>query len=213
MSSRVLHTIQQHAQEGARLRTAFFEEQAGHIQECAFAMALAIAKGHKILLCGNGGSAADAQHLAGEFVNRFLVDRPPLPAIALCANTSNLTAIANDFSFEQIFSKQIMALGQEGDVLLAISTSGASANVLTALSTARQKNMYTIGLCGAGNGPAGNPMAPLCDICLTVPHRSTPLVQEVHIAVGHMLCQIIDYYLFEDASRLSAELQTSLVQE
>lgn len=213
MSSRVLQSIQQHAQEGARLRMAFFEEQASRIQECAFAIALAIAKGHKILLCGNGGSAADAQHLAGEFVNRFLVDRPPLPAIALSANSSNLTAIANDFSFDQVFSKQVLALGQEGDVLLGISTSGTSANVLAALAVARQKNILTVGLSGAGSDPSGKTMAPLCDICLTVPHKSTPLVQEVHIAAGHMLCQLVDYYLFEDASRLSAELQTSLVQE
>lgn len=208
MSTTLLQRITHHAQEGARLRTVFFEEQAAQIQESAFAVALAIAKGHKLLLCGNGGSAGDAQHLAGEFVNRFLVDRPPLPAIALCANTSNLTAIANDFGYEQIFSKQVLALGQEGDVLLGISTSGSSANVLAALSVARQKNMFTIGLSGEGTA-----MARLCDICLAVPHKSTPLVQEVHIATGHMLCQLVDYFLFEDASRISAQLQNASVQE
>lgn len=203
-----LQHIQQHALEGAQLRTAFFAAQAMPIQEAALALALAIAKGHKILLCGNGGSAGDAQHLAGEFVNRFLVDRPPLPAIALSANTSNLTAIANDFSFDQIFSKQVLALGQAGDVLVGISTSGNSANILAALTTARQKGLVTIGLAGSGGT-----MHALCDICIAVPHTSTPLIQEVHIAVGHMLCQLVDYYLFEDASMLTARLQTTPVQE
>lgn len=199
-----LQLIQQHALEGAKLRSAFFAAHAAPIQEAAFAMALAIAKGHKILLCGNGGSAGDAQHLAGEFVNRFLVDRPPLPAIALSANTSNLTAIANDFSFEQVFSKQVLALGQAGDVLVGISTSGNSANILAALTTARQKGLVTIGLAGAGGT-----MHALCDICLAVQHTSTPLIQEVHIAVGHILCQMVDHYLFEDASALTAHLQTT----
>lgn len=208
MSVTPLQHIQQHARDGADLRTAFFSANAAQIQEAAFAMALAIAKGHKILLCGNGGSAGDAQHLAGEFVNRFLVDRPPLPAIALSANTSNLTAIANDFSFEQIFSKQVLALGQAGDVLVGISTSGNSANVLAALTTARQKGLVTIGLAGSGGT-----MHALCDVCLAVQHICTPLIQEVHIAVGHMLCQLVDYYLFEDASALTAHLHTTPVQE
>lgn len=208
MPMTLLQRIIHHAHEGARLRTVFFEENAPRIQQAAFAMALAIAKGHKILLCGNGGSAGDAQHLAGEFVNRFLVDRPPLPAIALSANTSNLTAIANDFSYEQVFSKQVQALGQEGDVLVGISTSGSSANVLAALTIAREKGLIPIGLSGAGNV-----MAPLCDICLAVDSPSTPLIQEVHIAVGHTLCQLVDYFLFEDASRITAHLQNPPVQE
>lgn len=204
----ILQTITHHAHEGARLRIAFFEEYAEYIQNAAFTMALAIAQGHKILLCGNGGSAGDAQHLAGEFVNRFLVDRPPLPAIALSANTSNLTAIANDFGYEQVFSKQVQALGHQGDVLVGISTSGSSANVLAALRTARSKGLVTLGISGASNA-----MAPLCDVCLAVGHTSTPLIQEVHIALGHMLCQLVDHFLFEDASRITAQLQNTLVQE
>lgn len=208
MITTVLQRITHNAQEGARLRTAFFEEQVMLIYECAFSMALAVAQGHKLFFCGNGGSAADAQHLAGEFVNRFLVDRPPLPAIALTTNSSSLTAIANDLGYEYVFARQLQALGQPGDVLVGISTSGTSPNVLAALTTARQKGLVTIGLTGEGGA-----MLPLCDKCLSVAHKSTPLVQEIHIAAGHMLCQLVDYFLFEDVSAITAYMQKNTVQE
>jgi len=189
----VRQIITRHAQEGLRLRKDFFAGQAKNLEDCARCVALAMSRGNKLLICGNGGSAADAQHLAGEFVNRFLIDRPPLPAIALTTDTSVLTAISNDFGFEHIFAKQIRALGVPGDVLLALSTSGESPNVLAALRAAREKNMHTVGLSGAGHG-----MDALCDIVLHVPHASTPLVQEIHISAGHLICALVDHLLFKD---------------
>lgn len=191
--------VMAHAQQGAELRTAFFETHTDTIIEAAKKMSHALANGNKILFCGNGGSAADAQHLAGEFVNRFLLDRPALPAIALSTDTSVLTAIGNDFGFEQIFSKQVQALGQKGDVLVGISTSGNSPNVLAALQEARKRNLLTVGLSGAGGH-----MNTLCDVFLPVKHTCTPLIQEVHISVGHMLCRLVDYYLFENIAELHA---------
>lgn len=193
-----LQRIAAHAEDGLRLRREFFAVQAPLLRETAAQMAAALACGHKLLLCGNGGSAADAQHLAGEFVNRFLLDRPPLPAVALSTDTSVLTAIGNDFGFEQIFAKQVMALGQEGDVLLGISTSGNSPDILAALRVAKERGLMTVGLTGRGGGA----MAPLCDLLLDVPHTSTPLIQEVHISAGHVLCLLMDYFLFENVAAL-----------
>lgn len=193
MSVKIGQIITRHAEEGLRLRKDFFVAQAKNLEACARCIALAVGRGNKLLLCGNGGSAADAQHLAGEFVNRFLFDRPPLPALALTTDTSVLTAISNDFGFEHVFTKQIRALGVPGDILLALSTSGESPNVLAALRTAREKNMHTIGLSGAGRG-----MDALCDIVLHVPHTSTPLVQEIHISAGHLICALVEHLLFRD---------------
>jgi D-sedoheptulose 7-phosphate isomerase len=192
MGAKVRQIIAQHAEEGLRLRKDFFAAQAKNLEDCAQRIALAVDKGHKLLICGNGGSAADAQHLAGEFENRFVIDRPPLPALALTTDSSVLTAIGNDFGFEQIFTKQIHALGAPGDVLLAISTSGKSPNVLAALRAAREKHMLTVGLSGAGLG-----MDALCDIVMHVPHTSTPLVQEIHISAGHLICALVDHFLFK----------------
>jgi D-sedoheptulose 7-phosphate isomerase len=193
MNSEVRRIIARHAEEGLRLRKNFFAAQAENLEDCARRIALAVARGNKLLICGNGGSAADAQHLAGEFVNRFAIDRPPLPALALTTDSSVLTAIGNDFGFEQVFVKQIHALGVPGDVLLAISTSGRSPNVLAALRAAREKNLHTIGLCGAGHD-----MDALCDTAMHVPHPSTPLVQEIHIGAGHLMCALVDHFLFKD---------------
>ncbi len=193
--------LQEHAKLGVQLRKDFFANHTEDIILAARTMAQAIAQGKKILLCGNGGSAADAQHIAGELVNRFLLDRPPLPAIALTTDTSVLSAIGNDFGFDQVFTKQVQALGQEGDVFVGISTSGNSPNVLLALGAAKQLGLHTVGLVGN----AGQ-MAPLCDILLPVPHAITPLVQEVHITAGHMLCRLIDYYLFENIAELGLDL-------
>ena len=208
MNTKVRHIIAQHAEEGLRLRRDFFAAQAENLEECARRIALAMGRGHKLLICGNGGSAADAQHLAGEFVNRFLIDRPPLPALALTTDSSVLTAIGNDFGFEQVFAKQIHALGVSGDVLLAISTSGKSPNVLAALRAAKEKGMHTIGLSGAGHG-----MDALCDIVVHVPHASTPLVQEIHISAGHLICALVDHYLFEDVMTILPALQGDAASE
>lgn len=196
--------ILEHAEEGARLREVFFQNNANAIIDMARAFAITLARGGKIMLCGNGGSAADAQHIAAEFVNRFLMERPPLPAIALTTDTSILTAIGNDYGYEQVFTKQVQALGQEGDLLIGISTSGNSPNIVDALRAAREKGIVSLGLTGKGGGE----MANLCDHLLDVPHRHTPLIQEIHIAVGHMLCQLTDHFLFENVLELQPYLQS-----
>lgn len=152
----------------------------------------ALRNGRKILFCGNGGSAADAQHLAGELVSRFNYDRPGLPAMALTTDTSILTAIGNDYGYEQLFARQVEASGNAGDVLVAISTSGNSPNVLRALDVARTRRLATIGL----SGRAGGRMAGACDILLRAPAEHTPRVQEAHIVIGHTLCAMIEATLF-----------------
>lgn len=140
--------------------------------------------GNKIMLCGNGGSAADAQHLAAELIGRYRIDRAPLAALALTVDTSALTAIANDYSFDDVFARQVRGIGQANDVLIAISTSGNSRNVLRAIEAAREKGIGTIGL----TGQSGGPMRQLCDICICVPSDRTNHIQEMHIAIGHMIC-------------------------
>ncbi len=198
MTERVERMIMTHAQDGAALRTAFFADHAGQVAEVARAMALSLTAGGKILFCGNGGSAADAQHFAAELVNRFMMERPPLPAIALTTDSSALTAIGNDYSFEQIFSKQVQALGRPGDVLVGISTSGKSANVNEALRVGMENGLVTVGI----GGGSGGSMMRHCRHALIVPDARTPLVQEIHIAIGHLLCGLVDYYLFEAVAEL-----------
>jgi D-sedoheptulose 7-phosphate isomerase len=150
--------------------------------------------GNKILLCGNGGSAADAQHIAAEFVVRFTVNRPALPAIALTVDTSALTACGNDFGFDQIFARQVQALGRPGDLLIGISTSGHSPNVLQALETARTAGLFTVGLTGL----TGGKMPPYCDHLLCAPSTRTQNIQEAHILIGHILCGLIEESLFPE---------------
>lgn len=150
--------------------------------------------GHKLLIAGNGGSAADAQHIAAEFVSRFNFDRPGLPALALTTDTSILTAVGNDYGYEQIFRRQIEANGTGGDVFLGISTSGNSPNILQALEAARLKGMTTFGL----TGDTGGKMREQCDFCLCVPSSDTPRIQEAHILIGHTLCAMVELALFED---------------
>jgi D-sedoheptulose 7-phosphate isomerase len=149
--------------------------------------------GGKVLLCGNGGSAADAQHLAAEFSGRFYFDRPPLFAEALHVNTSYLTAVANDYSFDEVFARQVRAKGGRGDVLVGLSTSGNSPNVLRALDEARDLGMTTVGLAGEGGGK----MKGRCDHLMAVPSKDTPRIQEVHITLGHVICELVEAALFE----------------
>ncbi|HHO76120.1 MAG TPA: SIS domain-containing protein [Deltaproteobacteria bacterium] len=146
-----------------------------------------ITAGGKIMFAGNGGSAADAQHLAAELVNRFLKQRKPLPGLALSTDTSILTAIGNDFSFDEVFSKQVEALGRQGDVFLGISTSGNSANIISAFEAAGRSGVSTIALTGAGGR-----MADMADCIIAVPSSITPRIQEAHILIGHILCEIIE---------------------
>ena len=162
--------------------------QAPSIAAAAEAMIKSLRAGGKIMLCGNGGSAADAQHLAAELVGRYLKDRAPLAALALTVDTSALTAIANDYAFEEVFARQIAGLGRPGDLLLALSTSGDSANVLAAVAAARANGIATIALTGAGGGR----LAPLADLAIRVPAARSNAVQELHIAVGHILCGIVE---------------------
>lgn len=151
--------------------------------------------GNKLLLCGNGGSAADCQHIAGELVARFLFDRPGLPAVALTVDTSVLTAIGNDYGYEQAFARQVQALGKPGDVLLAYSTSGASPNILKAIEAAREAGLRVVGLTGLRESPMA---AGLCDHVLRTPSTFTPHIQEGHLVMGHMLCHLIEEGLFKD---------------
>ncbi len=168
------------------------KEHKGMVLDVSWVLARAFEKGNKVLLFGNGGSAADAQHLAAEFVNRFLINRKPLPALALHTDTSVITSISNDFSFTDVFSKQIAALGVTGDVAWGISTSGNSGNVVRGLAVAREKGLVTIGFTGADGGA----MKEFCDYLFTVSSDHTPRIQEIHILLGHIICEIVEEFLF-----------------
>lgn len=194
--------VQEHAASGVTLREEYFRDHTDDVVDVARRIAVCMARGGKLLLAGNGGSAADAQHVSAEFVNRFLMERPPLPAIALTTDTSAITAIGNDYGFDQVFEKQVQALGASGDMLLAISTSGNSANLVRALKAARDKGLTTIGLTAGEGGE----MARYCDHLLAVQHTHTPLIQEVHLAIEHLLCQLVDHYLFEAVVELTPYL-------
>ncbi|MEM7182561.1 MAG: D-sedoheptulose 7-phosphate isomerase [Spirochaetota bacterium] len=148
--------------------------------------------GKRTLIAGNGGSAADAQHIAGEFVSRFYFDRPGLPSIALTTDTSILTAIGNDYGYEKLFSRQVEANGVEGDILIAISTSGNSPNILAAIDAAKQKKITIIGF----TGKKGGKMKDLCDICICAPSDETPRIQESHILIGHIICAAVEEAMF-----------------
>ena len=164
-----------------------------NINEIAEAITAAFRGGHKLLIAGNGGSAADAQHIAGEFLSRLNFDRNPLPAIALTTDSSVLTAIGNDYGFESTFERQVRGLGRPGDVFIAISTSGRSPNVIAALKAAREAGLTTIGFTGSA---ASGLMRPLCDHCLAVPTDETPLIQQIHIVVAHSICGLVERSLF-----------------
>jgi D-sedoheptulose 7-phosphate isomerase len=179
--------------ESSQVKEAFLNENLTRMVRVIEAVTGALKEGHKILLFGNGGSAADAQHLAAEFVNRFLIERPPLPAIALTTDTSVITSIGNDYDFADIFSKQIRAIGRKGDVAWGMSTSGTSPNVVKGLEAAKKIGMVTIGLTGRDGGD----IARLVDHSLNVSSTSTPRIQEVHITVGHVICEMVDFKLFQ----------------
>jgi D-sedoheptulose 7-phosphate isomerase len=154
-------------------------------------IAASMTAGGALLVCGNGGSAADAQHIAAELTGRFFRDRKPLRALALHGNTSSLTAIGNDYGYDEVFAREVGAHGRPGDVLLAISTSGNSRNVLRAIETAREKGMSVVGL----SGGSGGKMRELCDVCLCAPSSSTPRIQECHILMGHTICELLEQIL------------------
>jgi D-sedoheptulose 7-phosphate isomerase len=180
--------------ESLAVKERSIRDRAEALLAAADAASEALAAGRKLLLFGNGGSAADAQHIAAEFVNRFRMDRPPLAALALTTDTSALTAIGNDFGFAEVFSKQVRALGRPGDVALGISTSGNSENVVVALQAAREAELRTIGMTGRGGGR----IADLSDILLDVDSNVTARIQETHITMAHVLCELVDRILFGD---------------
>ncbi|MGB9734770.1 MAG: D-sedoheptulose 7-phosphate isomerase [bacterium] len=180
--------IKSELKASAELKLRLSETHAGLIQKTADIIYSAFINDHKLLLFGNGGSAADAQHIAAEFVNRFKIERQPLPAIALSTDTSVITSIGNDYSFDDIFSKQILALGRIGDIVMGITTSGNSPNVLNAFKVSRDNGLFTIGLLGKDGGKA----RAMVDLAIIVDHPDTPRIQEAHITIGHIICSIID---------------------
>jgi D-sedoheptulose 7-phosphate isomerase len=187
--------IQSHFQESAELKIQAASVLAGPIEEATELMFAALANGNKILACGNGGSAADCQHFAAELVGRFERERLPLPALALTTDTSILTAVANDYSFNEVFAKQVQAFGQAGDVLLAISTSGNSTSILNAVNAAHEREMLVVALTGKGGGALAKLLSD-ADVNICVPHDRTCRIQEVHLLTIHVLCDGIDAALF-----------------
>jgi D-sedoheptulose 7-phosphate isomerase len=168
------------------------QELHNQIEQASLAIVESLRQQGKVLLAGNGGSAADAQHIAGEFVSRFYYDRPGLPAFALTVDSSVMTAIGNDYGYDYLFARQVEACGLKGDVFIGISTSGNSPNILSALQAAKQKGMFTIGF----SGESGGKMKELCDICLCMPSKVTPKIQEGHICVGHIICALVEKTMF-----------------
>ncbi len=180
--------LEAYAKEGAELRVRFFKENKQAVIDAAQQIISCLKAGGKLLIFGNGGSAADAQHVAAELVNRFKVNRQALAALALTTDTSTITSIANDFDYTQVFARQVRALGKMGDVVLAISTSGNSPNVLEGIKAAEEEGIYSFGLTGGDGGK----MAKACDAVLHVDSANVALVQEVHLAVEHVLCDLVE---------------------
>jgi D-sedoheptulose 7-phosphate isomerase len=185
--------ILQAFKDSSEVKARFIRNHADLLIQVVKVLVAAFKGGHKVLLFGNGGSAADAQHLAAEFVNRFLIERPPLPAIALTTDTSILTSISNDYGYADTFAKQVKALGKEGDVAIGISTSGTAANVVKAIKVAKDMGMKTVGLTGGDGGD----LAKIVDFALVVDSSATPRIQETHITIGHVLCEMVDRMLFQ----------------
>ncbi len=187
--------LKQHFLEGIELRQRMAETMPAQIARAGQALALALKTGHKVLSCGNGGSAADSQHFAAEMVGRFERERAGLPGIALTTDTSALTAIANDYDFDRVFSRQVEALGQPGDFLLAISTSGNSRNVIEAIKAAQARDLVVIALTGRDGGAMGKMLRP-GDFHLNVAHSRTMRVQEIHLLAIHCLCEVVDNVIY-----------------
>jgi len=179
-------------EDSAQVKIKFARENADKIVEVVQLIAQAFREGRKVLLFGNGGSATDASHIAAEFVNRFLMERPPLPAIALNTDVAVITSISNDYDYSQVFSKQLTALGHEGDVVIGISTSGNSASVIKAIEVAKKNGMKTVVLTGGNGGK----LAGMADYTFTVAAKQTARIQETHITLGHAICQLVDEALF-----------------
>ncbi|MDX6495118.1 MAG: D-sedoheptulose 7-phosphate isomerase [Gaiellales bacterium] len=189
MRERAMRRLELHAEMA---RALVDEQLAGSVERVAALIAQRYQAGATLLLFGNGGSAADAQHIATELTGRYLLDRAPLPALALADNTASLTAIGNDFGFEQVFARQVRAFGRKGDVAIALSTSGSSANVLAGLAAAREEGLATVGV----TGPRGDLLAELCDHCIRIPAEQTPQIQEGTMLVLHTICELVEHDLF-----------------
>lgn len=190
----LLNRLAEAVAEAVQVKKRLVAEQGEQVIAAARLLADTLTAGGKILLFGNGGSAADAQHLAAEFVNRFQVERPPLAAVALTTDTSILTAVANDYDFREVFAKQVRALGKPGDAAVGLSTSGSSPNVVAGLMAAKELGLRTLALSGGDGGP----VARAAELAIVVPSRNTPRIQEVHITIGHVLCDLVDYLLFRE---------------
>lgn len=192
-ADKMIATITKAFEESVQAKRAFLSHNLDTLTKTIEALAACFRNGKKLLIFGNGGNAADAQHIAAEFVNRFRIERPPLPAIALTTDSSALTSIANDYDYSEVFSKQVNALGKPGDMALAISTSGNAVNVLTAVAACRQLGITTVGLTGGTGGQLGKNV----DYLLTVSQTTaTARIQETHILVAHVICEIVDQILF-----------------
>ena len=189
-----IERIHEIARQSIETKRAFFDAHAGRVAEAAQLIVDSVRSGGKLLIFGNGGSASDAQHIAAELVNRLARDRPPIAAIALTTDTSIITSIGNDSSFDEVFERQVRALGRAGDVVLAISTSGNSANVLRGAAAAVELGIKTIGL----TGRSGGKLVSVVDVPLVVDAESTQHIQETHITIGHILCALIEESLFEN---------------
>jgi len=178
--------------ESSEVKTRFLKENLAKLLDVIRLISQTFEGGNKLFFFGNGGSAADAQHMAAEFVNRYIMNRPPLPAIALTTDTSILTSVSNDFAFSEIFAKQLRALGKERDVAIGITTTGNSPNIIKAFEVAKEMGMKTVAFTGNDGGAVGK----MADFPLVVPSTSTPRIQEAHILIGHILCEMVEHSLF-----------------
>ncbi len=178
--------------ESSEVKTRFLKENLPKLLDVIKLISHTFEGGNKLFFFGNGGSAADAQHMAAEFVNRYIMNRPPLPAIALTTDTSILTSVSNDFTFSEIFAKQLRALGKERDVAIGITTTGNSPNIIKAFEVAKEMGMKTVAFTGGDGGTVGK----MVDFPLVVPSSSTPRIQEAHILIGHILCEMVEHSLF-----------------
>jgi D-sedoheptulose 7-phosphate isomerase len=186
--------IRQQIEESVNVKNLILEDRMiqRSIREAAAVCSKSLKKGNKIIFAGNGGSAADAQHLAGELVNRFGFERPGLAAIAITTDTSVITSISNDYGFDKLFARQLEAIGKKGDVLISLSTSGNSVNIIEGIKEAKKAGIFTIGFTGKTGGKMGR----LCDLTVKVPSEETPRIQEVHILIGHIICSSVENTLF-----------------